>query len=245
MTRQTILATLAAGGMWLGQLALAQEPRSNPPAPAAERGDVRAEPGARPMPRRGDPDDPPARGEFGKGPKGQPPRGGDFRPGPEGRGPDGRGPEGRPGSPAGEPPLRGEGRRPGMGPREGRPPAGTLMFPGMFGGPGQDLRRMQQEDPDMYELLVADDDLDRQALEKAEQLRRATTENREKLKTELAEIVGKHFEARQKRRELQLKRMEEEIQRLRDAIKTRNDAREDIVNKRITELTGDVNPLDF
>jgi uncharacterized coiled-coil DUF342 family protein len=115
----------------------------------------------------------------------------------------------------------------------------------MLGGPVQDLRRLAQDDPEMYQLLMTDNDLDRQAVEKAGQLRNATSDTRDKVKAELAEIVGKHFEARQKRRELQLKRMEEEIQRLREAIGTRNDAREEIVNKRITELTGDANPLDF
>jgi hypothetical protein len=138
--------------------------------------------------------------------------------------------------------MRGEGRRPGMV-RDGRFPGGPLI-PGL-GGPGMDLRRMQEEDPEMYDLLMADEDLDRQALEKAEQVRRATSETREKLKTELVDIVGKHFEARQKRRELQLKRMENEIQRLRDAIKARNEAREEVVNRRIVELTGNDNPLDF
>ena len=104
---------------------------------------------------------------------------------------------------------------------------------------------MKQADPEMYELLVSDDELDRQAVELADQVRRAKPEDREKLKTELIAVVGKHFEVRQQRRELQLKRMEEEIQRLKGAIKTRNDARDEIVNKRLTELTGDANPLDF
>jgi 5-carboxymethyl-2-hydroxymuconate isomerase len=97
----------------------------------------------------------------------------------------------------------------------------------------------------MYDLLIADEKLDREALDKAEQLKGAPSESRDKLQAELAEIVGKHFAARQKRRELQLKRMEEEIQRLRDAIQARNEAREEIVKKRISELTGEVNPLDF
>jgi hypothetical protein len=79
----------------------------------------------------------------------------------------------------------------------------------------------------------------------AEQYRRAPAADREKLKVGLNELVGKHFEIRQERRELQLKRMEDEIQRLRDAIKARNDSRDKIVTERITELTGEANPLDF
>lgn len=177
---------------------------------------------------------PPAvrRGEVRGQPEAPPMPRGPFRG--EGR----RGPDGRP-IPDG-PPDGPEGRGPGFGPRGGfRGPPG----PGI--APGQDLRRLQQDDPEMYDLLIADEKLDREAAEKADELRRATTENRGKLQTELAEIVGKHFEARQKRRELQLKRMEEEIQRLKDAIEARNEAREQIVNGRIAELTGEVQPLDF
>ena len=114
------------------------------------------------------------------------------------------------------------------------------MMPGM-----QDVRRMQQDDPEMYKLVVSDDELDGQALEISEQLRRAPSEEREKLRAALKDVVIKHFEVRQKRRELALKRMEDEIKRLREAIQARNDARDDIVNKRVTELTGVANPLDF
>jgi hypothetical protein len=225
--KSTFVALLTAAGLMLISAVGAQEPKERPAPPP--RGEVRGEPGAPPMsrtgvPREGRPD------EFGN-----PPR----RPGaaPEARGPM-RG-EGRRG-PDGRPMPEGPEGRPGMGMRGF--PGGPL---GLGMGPGQDLRRLAQDDPEMHDLLVADNDLDRQALEKAGQLRNATSESRDKLKAELAEIVGKHFEARQKRRELQLKRMEEEIQRLRDAIQARNEAREDIVNKRITELTGDANPLDF
>jgi hypothetical protein len=220
---------IVAGTLLAAWIAAAQEPRPNPQPPTGVRGE--REPGKVP-PRRGE-NRPGAEVRSEAGRPGQPPlRGGEGRvPGrPEAEGVDGR-------------PLNPDGRGPAFSrPGEGRRPMGPLG-PGMM--PGQDLRRMQQEDPEMYDLLVADDELDRQALEKAEQVRRATTDDRERLKAELADVVGKHFEARQKRRELQLKRMEEEIQRLREAIKARNDAREDIVNKRITELTGDANPLDF
>jgi hypothetical protein len=224
------LACLIAAGLALATTANAQEPKPRPAPPP--RGEIRGEPDVPPPPRTGAPrEDRP--GEFGNpprrpgmGPEGRGPFRGDVRRGADGR-PVPDGPEGRP----------------GMAPRGSFP--GGPLGPGMLGGPAQDLRRLAQDDPEMYDLIMADSDLDRQAGEKAGQLRNATSETRDKLKAELAEIVGKHFEARQKRRELQLKRMEEEIQRLRDAIQARNDARDDIVNKRITELTGAANPLDF
>jgi hypothetical protein len=116
---------------------------------------------------------------------------------------------------------------------------------GPLGMPPADMERLQQDDPEMHQLLVSDDELDRQALDIAQQIRSAKPEDRAKLKTELAEVVGKHFEVRQQRRELQIKRMEEELKRLRDAITTRNDWRGEIISKRVAELTGEVNPLEF
>jgi len=68
---------------------------------------------------------------------------------------------------------------------------------------------------------------------------------RANLRTQLAEVVNKHFDVRQKRRELQLKRMEEELKRLQEAITDRNKSRESIVSKRMLELVGDPKDLDF
>ena len=234
--KTTLVAFLTTAGLVLIAAADAQEPKERPVT--TPRGEVRGEPGAAPMPRAPLPRDAAPRDGRGDESGNQPRR--------PGAGGDPRGPfrgEGRRG-PDGRPLPEGPDGRPGMVPRGGMH-GGPLGPLGMLGGPAQDLRRLAQDDPEMHDLLMADNDLDRQALEKAGQLRNANSETRGKLKAELAEIVGKHFEARQKRRELQLKRMEEEIQRLRDAIQARNDAREDIVNKRITELTGDANPLDF
>lgn len=129
----------------------------------------------------------------------------------------------------------------GPGPEGRRPPPG---MPGMRGG-GYEWRQMEQDDPEMYALLVDDAKLERQTFELAERFRRANAEERSEVKAELTGVVGKHFETRQKRRELQLKRMEEEIKRLRDAITTRNESRDKIVGDRIEQLVGEVDPLDF
>jgi hypothetical protein len=76
-------------------------------------------------------------------------------------------------------------------------------------------------------------------------MREARGDDRAKLKSQLAEMVNKHFDVRQKRRELQLKRMEEELQRLREAIAKRNTSRESIVDSHLRELTGEPRDLDF
>lgn len=108
-----------------------------------------------------------------------------------------------------------------------------------FGGP------MPPDDPEMRELLKQDTELDRQSHDVATAFRRARGEERDKLKAELVQLVGKHFEVRQKRRELQLKRMEEELKRLRDAIGERNESRESIIGNRLREMIGEARNLDF
>ena len=87
--------------------------------------------------------------------------------------------------------------------------------------------------------------LDRQERELAMQYRRAPAGQRAAIKERLDELVDKHFEVRQERRLLELKRLEEELNRLREAIDRRNEARKELVGKRISELVGEENELDF
>lgn len=199
--------------------ALSQEPRrENPPGGAGVR------PLDEPQPRPG-------------GQSGGQRRPGDLR----GRGaqlppldepPGGRGPD---------EPGRGAGRRP-MGPEMRGGLRGGPPGPGM--GP-YEMQRLEQDDPEMYQLLVEDNRLDREAIALARRVREAKSTDREKLRADLAVVVNKHFDVRQQRRELSLKRMEEELKRLREAIESRSKGREDVVQRRITELVGDDKNLEF
>ena len=65
------------------------------------------------------------------------------------------------------------------------------------------------------------------------------------LKEQLGELVNKHFEVRQQRRQLELKRLEEELERLRDAIESRNEARDELVRQRVVEILGEEAGLEF
>jgi hypothetical protein len=146
------------------------------------------------------------------------------------------------------PPDEGPG---GRGP--GRRPMGPEMRGGMRGGPPGsgmgpspfEMQRLEQDDPQMYQLMVEDNRLDREALALARQVREAKSEEREKLRAELAVVVNKHFDVRQQRRELSLKRMEEELKRLKDAMESRAKGRDEIVQKRLTELVGADKDLEF
>jgi len=173
-----------------------------------------------------------------------------FAPGNPGRGGPG---QRKGGGPQGE---RGNGPYTNNPPFGGRGPKGDGLpggdGPGR-GGPGfvpggirmGDYERLRRDDPEMFALLNQDEMLEKQTLDAADQLRRAPSEQREKLQTQLGELVNKHFDVRQQRRELQLKRMAAELARLREAIKQRNDSRDTIIKERMTELVGDAKGLGF
>jgi hypothetical protein len=133
----------------------------------------------------------------------------------------------------------------GPDPRVGMPGMG-MGAPGMGGGmPGMGPGMMQRDDPEMFELHVKDRTLEQQTLQLAEQYRRAPAEERAEIAKQLDKVVNQHFEVRQERRLLELKRMETEIDRLRKTIERRKEARDTIIKKRMAELTGERNELEF
>lgn len=112
-------------------------------------------------------------------------------------------------------------------------------------GPGMDWEQLRRDDPEMFELMKSDQDMEGQEFELAEQLRKAKGEQRDALKKQIQEVVQKHFDVRQKRRQLNLTRIEQDLQRMRDELKRREEARESIIKRRTMELVGDRDELDF
>ena len=176
-----------------------------------------------------------------------PARGGEFA-GPPGS---------RDGRPDGPPPSNKLGERPpvggprGDGPPDGPPPRrGSLRDgpPHDRFGHDHELRMMEELkelDPEMYELEKADRELERETLELSEQYGRAPAARREALQKQLVDVVGKHFDVRQARRELHLKRLTAELEKLRDSIVRRNEVRDQIIGKRVSELKGEEDDLAF
>lgn len=126
------------------------------------------------------------------------------------------------------------------------------MMPGMPGmgmggmrSPGTDWEQLRRDDPEMFELMKSDHDMERQEFDLSEQLRQAKGEPRDALKKQIQELVQKHFDVRQKRRQLNLTRIEQDLQRMRDELKRREEARESIIKRRTMELVGDRDELDF
>jgi hypothetical protein len=123
-------------------------------------------------------------------------------------------------------PRRGRGMAPGV-----RGPFGPgLPMPNPFG--------MRPNDPEMEKLIRTDVELDRQSRDLAERFRAASKDEQDEIKKKLSDVVTKQFEARQERRSLELKHLEDEIKRIRESIDKRNQGKQQIVDRRVSELLG-------
>jgi hypothetical protein len=150
----------------------------------------------------------------------------------------------RPAPPPPPPPRDGV---PGHGFGEGRGPDG----PHGHGGPSHggrsfgpwghfDPERFKEVDPELYGVWKEEHELEKKTFELGEQYRRTKdSAEKEKLKKELAEQVAKHFDVRQKKRELELKRFAEHLERMKASIAKRQEAKESIIKERVDELTGE------
>lgn len=101
------------------------------------------------------------------------------------------------------------------------------------------LEQLKRFDPEMYELELADQKLERQTLELSQMVRMSRPEQRAEIKKQLSERVQEHFNVRQSRRELHLKRLREELEQLQKAIERRAENRDKITSRRVSELLGE------
>jgi hypothetical protein len=146
-------------------------------------------------------------------------------------------------------PMPFDGPMPPQDPRGGGPPFGPGRLPGP-GGPFEIPRfgtweSLEKNDPELYKLIQDDYNLERQSQELAMQCRQAPKDQQDEIKEKLEKVITQHFEARQQRRVLELKRLEEELKRLRELIDKRNESRQQIVNRRVSELLGLQDELRF
>jgi hypothetical protein len=87
-------------------------------------------------------------------------------------------------------------------------------------------------------------DLAQQAEEIARRLGAAeNTGDRDQLRTELRELLGKQFDIQRQRREQEIAQIEERVRKLRDQLKKRSDNRQKIVDNRIDQILNDADGL--
>jgi len=179
----------------------------------------------------------------GGGPGRFPPRGG-GRPGEpdERQGPGPGGPPDGPGFGRGQPPDGGPDGPPNgpVGPPDGLGSIGTGQpRSDQPGGPRPDGPSMEKSDPEMDKLIKAQNDLDQRTRDAAGEYRGAPKEQRPKLKEELRKLVAEQFATHQQRRKLELSRFEDELKRLRDATDSREQKKDQLIDKRVSDLLGE------
>ena len=91
----------------------------------------------------------------------------------------------------------------------------------------------------MDKLIDAQRDLDQRTRAAAKEYRDAPKEQRAKLKEDLRKLVAVQFETHQQRRKLELTRFEDELKRLRDATDSRDQKKDQLIDKRVSDLVGE------
>ncbi len=148
--------------------------------------------------------------------------------------------------PEGRPPMD----RPDRDGREGfdsddmlPPPPPPMMDDNRMGppkhGPFQDWKQMEKADPEFFNLLKQDAQLEQTTRQLTMQYRQASGDAKVQLGKQLEETVAKHFDVRQQRRAMELNRLETELKRIKEAFDKRNAAKDKIIQKHIQELKGE------
>jgi hypothetical protein len=117
------------------------------------------------------------------------------------------------------PPDRGG--SPGRNPPPG-PPTGPLGQESM-----EDMPSLKANNPELYRLIKQESDLDRRIFTTAAKYRRASREQRERIKEELQKLVAQQFDVSQQRRESELK--------------YRDKAKQQLIEKRVSSLLSQEN----
>lgn len=104
------------------------------------------------------------------------------------------------------------------------------------------LVNLQQRDPEMFELRLADIQLDRLTRALAEQLREARDhddkDGYKQLRDQLETKVAEHFDVRQKIRGREIEALRQKLEELEERLDDRDDDRKDLIELRVEELAG-------
>ncbi len=97
----------------------------------------------------------------------------------------------------------------------------------------------------MSKLIKTENDLDRRTRDAARAYRDASKHRRAKLKEDLRKLVTQQLETRQQRRNLESTHFEAELKRLRDAADRREKDKQPLIEKRVSDLLGEVSEGGF
>ncbi len=105
------------------------------------------------------------------------------------------------------------------------------------------------QDKELAELSRKDQELERRSSDLARRIWQAkqqkSDEEVEELEAELEKTVIEHFEVRQQKRRRQLELLRKELDKTAEVIEKRESRREQIIERRLNQLLGKKDELDF
>jgi hypothetical protein len=108
------------------------------------------------------------------------------------------------------------------------------------------MNRLKQEDPERYQELLEENKLDAESLDLAQQYKDASNEaEKEAIRKKLEDLLNRIFELRQKNRQQEIERLEKRIAGLREQNAKRLDMKDEIVQRRLLQLLGEKNVLEW
>lgn len=108
-----------------------------------------------------------------------------------------------------------------------------------------EMLEMKRESPDLYEKALKQRRLERTARRFAAEWNRMTGEKKEQKHKELRAVLGDAFDAKQEMMKADVAQMQQDLQELLAMIDKRQENRKAIIIRRLKELTGDADPLDW
>ena len=106
-------------------------------------------------------------------------------------------------------------------------------------------RRAYSPDPQMIEVFKQDRAMEKQSRFLAQKCLASQGVDRETLRKELEELTTKHFELRQKRRQMEIESLEKQLERVKATLDKRNNGKDLIIQRRIAKLLGEEDELAF
>jgi predicted RNase H-like nuclease (RuvC/YqgF family) len=106
------------------------------------------------------------------------------------------------------------------------------------------MRNLKSHDPELYELNVTDERLDRQCRQITMKIRADNGEN-EETKDELRTLITEHFGVRQRKMEHHVAKLEKRLQNLKKNLEMRRQKRSELEAQRFGELIGASDAVKF
>ncbi len=112
----------------------------------------------------------------------------------------------------------------------------------------RELRELKERDPEGFKLQQDANAIERQAEDLGAKLRRIPADRREErdaAKAQLKDVVGKLFDVREKLRGREVEELKRRVAELQDLLKKRQEARDRIIERRLRQLSGEPDELDW